>query len=63
MMVWSPPNEPEALMPTELSVRAVRETGMCLAQALDVAEKQLCPAWAMLKPGTPISTSFRVIEG
>jgi putative redox protein len=34
-----------------------------VAQALDVAEKQLCPVWAMLKPGTPISTSFRVIEG
>jgi putative redox protein len=33
-----------------------------VAQALKVAEEQLCPVWAMLKGGTPITTSFRVVE-
>jgi putative redox protein len=32
-----------------------------VAQALKVAEEQLCPVWAMLKPGTPITTSFRIV--
>lgn len=30
-------------------------------RALDIAENQLCPVWAMLKPGTPITSSFRVV--
>ncbi len=33
-----------------------------VAQALKVAEEQLCPVWAMLKDGTPISTSYRIVE-
>ncbi len=33
-----------------------------VAQALKMAEDQLCPVWAMLKDGTAISTSVR-IEG
>jgi putative redox protein len=32
-----------------------------VAQALKVAEEQLCPVWAMLKPGTPISATFRIV--
>ena len=31
-------------------------------RALAVAEDQLCPVWAMLKPGTPISASFKLVE-
>jgi len=31
-----------------------------VAQALYMAEEQLCPVWAMLKGGTPITTSFRI---
>jgi putative redox protein len=31
-----------------------------VAQALMMAEEQLCPVWAMLKGNTPISTSFRI---
>jgi putative redox protein len=34
-----------------------------VAQALKVAEEQLCPVWAMLKSGTPITTAFRIVEG
>jgi putative redox protein len=27
------------------------------------ADEQLCPVWAMLKPGTPIRTSCRIVAG
>jgi putative redox protein len=33
-----------------------------VAQALKLAEEQLCPVWAMLKGGTEIRTSFRLVE-
>ena len=29
-------------------------------RALNIGEEQICPVWAMLKPGTPISASVRV---
>ena len=29
-------------------------------RALGIAEEQLCPVWAMLRPGTPIAASVRV---
>jgi putative redox protein len=31
-----------------------------VAQAIKIAEEQLCPVWAMLKNGTPISATFRI---
>jgi putative redox protein len=34
-----------------------------VAQALKVAEEQLRPVWAMLKPGTPIMAAFEIVEG
>lgn len=33
-----------------------------VTQALKVAEEQLCPVWAMLKSGTPITADFRMVE-
>ena len=30
-------------------------------RAMTIAEDQLCPVWAMLKPGTPITASFRIV--
>jgi putative redox protein len=33
-----------------------------VARALAQAGEHLCPVWAMLKPGTPISTSIRVLS-
>ena len=33
-----------------------------VAQALAIAEGQLCPVWAMLKAGTPITATFHVVE-
>ena len=32
-----------------------------VTQALKMAEEQICPVWAMLKGGTPITTSFRIV--
>jgi putative redox protein len=31
-------------------------------RALRIAEEQLCPVWAMLKPGTPITHTFRLTD-
>jgi putative redox protein len=31
--------------------------------ALRLSEAQICPVWAMLKAGTPVSSSFTVIAG
>jgi putative redox protein len=33
-----------------------------IRRALGVAEDQLCPVWAMLKPGTPIAYSFKLLD-
>ena len=33
-----------------------------VTQALKIAEEQLCPVWAMLKGGTPITTAFHIVE-
>ncbi len=33
-----------------------------VAQALTIAEEQLCPVWAMLKNGTKISASFHIVN-
>lgn len=32
-----------------------------VARALSQSEELLCPVWAMIKPGTPITPSFRVV--
>jgi len=52
---------------TEIALEfAVRGSGLepsDIERALTVAEDQLCPVWAMLKPGTPITASFRLLEG
>ena len=28
-----------------------------------LSEAQICPVWAMLKAGTPVSSSFTVVAG
>lgn len=33
-----------------------------VADALEQSEARICPVWAMLKPATPITSSFRVVE-
>jgi len=32
-----------------------------VAMALSLSEKQLCPVWNMLKTGTPISATYRIV--
>jgi putative redox protein len=32
-----------------------------VGRALAVTEGQLCPVWVMLRPGTPITATFRVV--
>lgn len=50
---------------TEISLEfLVRGSGVdpeAVQRALAVTETQLCPVWAMLKPGTPITASFRLV--
>jgi putative redox protein len=50
---------------TEISLEfALRGAGLeaeAVQRALVTAEEQLCPVWAMLKPGTPITASFRIV--
>jgi putative redox protein len=50
---------------TEIALEfVVRGSGVdpeAVGRALTVAEDQLCPVWAMLKTGTPITASFRVV--
>lgn len=36
-------------------------TPAAVERALTIAEEQLCPVWNMLKDGTPITTSYRVL--
>ena len=45
----------------EWVVRGKALQGAAVAEAIQAAEP-ICPVWAMLKPGTAISTSFQVQE-
>jgi putative redox protein len=51
---------------TEIAVElVVRGTGVdpaLVEKAIAQADEKLCPVWAMLKPGTPITTSYRIVE-
>ena len=29
---------------------------------ITLADEKLCPVWAMIRPGTPISSSFRIVD-
>jgi putative redox protein len=33
-----------------------------VAEALEQSESRICPVWAMLKPTTPITASFRIVQ-
>ena len=45
----------------EFEVRGAGVDAQAVQRALAVTENQLCPVWAMLKGGTPITTSFRLV--
>ena len=46
----------------EFTVTGAGVDPTAVERAIAVAEEQLCPVWAMLKDGTPIRTSYRVVE-
>jgi uncharacterized OsmC-like protein len=45
----------------EFVVRGAGIEPQTVQRALDITEDQLCPVWAMLKPGTPIRSSFGLV--
>jgi len=46
----------------EFVVRGKGVEPAAVGRALTMAEEQLCPVWAMLKPGVAISAAFTVVE-
>jgi putative redox protein len=46
----------------EFTVRGPGLDEATVARALTVAETQLAPVWIMLKAGTPIATSVRILD-
>lgn len=55
---------PTVLTEIELAFR-LRGKGLeapTVAKAIEIAETQLCPVWAMLRGGTPIRTRFTIEE-
>jgi uncharacterized OsmC-like protein len=34
-----------------------------IEHALQLSEERICPVWAMLKAGTPVTSHFRVATG
>ena len=44
------------------TIRGVEVQPETVQKALDIAETQLCPVWAMLKAGTPIAASYRLVN-
>ena len=48
---------------TEIGLELVLRGGVdgeVVKRCLSQAEEQICPVWAMLRPGTPIRASFRI---
>ena len=46
----------------EFVVRGAGVDPLAVQKAIAQADEKLCPVWAMLKPGTPITTSYRTEE-
>jgi putative redox protein len=46
----------------EFLVRGAGVDPEAVALALRASEEKICPVWAMLKGGTPITASFRVVD-
>ena len=55
---------PTVITEIDLAFTVVGDVNPARVQhALDVSEATICPVWAMLKAGTPVSSSFTVISG
>jgi putative redox protein len=46
----------------EFTVHGTDVEPAAVEKALAISEKQVCPVWAMLKGGTPIAASYRIVE-
>ena len=46
----------------DFEVKGIGVTADAVATALRISEEQLCPVWNMLKGGTPITATFRIVE-
>ncbi len=46
----------------EFTVRGTGIDPAVVERSLAIADKQLCPVWAMLKPGTPIAATYRIAD-
>ncbi len=46
----------------EFTVRGKGVDPAAVARAVALADEQICPVWAMLKPGTPITATCRVLD-
>jgi putative redox protein len=46
----------------EFTVHGVGVERAAVEKALAISEEQVCPVWAMLKGGTPITSSYRIVE-
>jgi putative redox protein len=45
----------------EFTIRGEGIDEAAVERSLTIADQQLCPVWAMLRPGTPISASFAIV--
>jgi putative redox protein len=45
----------------EFTIRGEGVDEAAVQRALAVADAQLCPVWAMLKPGTPIGATYTIV--
>jgi len=47
----------------ELAVHGADVEPAAVEKALAISEEQVCTVWAMLKGGTPIASSYRIVDG
>jgi putative redox protein len=46
----------------EFTVHGAGVEPAAVEKALAISEEQVCPVWAMLKGGTPIASTYRIVE-
>jgi uncharacterized OsmC-like protein len=46
----------------EFTVHGAGVEPAAVEKALAISEEQVCPVWAMLKSGTPIASTYHIVE-
>jgi putative redox protein len=46
----------------EFTVHGIGIDSQAVARAIALSEEQFCPVWAMLKAGTSITSSYRIVD-